>query len=61
MTETPKRSRLRAVIILCTLALAACDKPPPPGYQGYVEGESVGNWVFEHGLKPSGAVAISSR
>jgi len=29
--------------------------------QGYVEGESVGNWVFEHGLKPSGPVAISSR
>ena len=29
--------------------------------QGYVLGESVGNWVFEHGLKPSGTVAISSR
>ncbi len=29
--------------------------------QGYVEGESVGNWVFDHGLRPSNAVAMSSR
>lgn len=29
--------------------------------QGYAEGESVGNWVFEHGLKTSSAVAMSSR
>jgi len=29
--------------------------------QGYVLGQSVGTWVFEHGLKPSTAVAISAR
>jgi hypothetical protein len=29
--------------------------------QGYAQGEAVGTWVFEHGLKPSGSVAMSSR
>jgi hypothetical protein len=29
--------------------------------QGYVLGQSVGTWVFEHGLKPSAAVAVSKR
>jgi len=28
-------------ILTCALALAGCDKSPPPGYQGYVEGEFV--------------------
>ena len=32
---------LRGAIALCAIMLAGCDKSPPPGYQGYVEGEFV--------------------
>jgi HlyD family secretion protein len=41
MIGSPRRSRCRAAVILCALALAGCDRSPPPGYQGYVEGEFV--------------------
>ena len=41
MIGSPRRLRHHAAILLCALALAGCDKSPPPGYQGYVEGEFV--------------------
>jgi len=41
MNVSPKGSRIRGAIVLSAIALAGCDKPPPPGYQGYVEGEFV--------------------
>jgi HlyD family secretion protein len=41
MKASPMSWRLGAVIPLCALALVACDRAPPAGYQGYVEGEFV--------------------
>src|SRR5580765_258237 len=41
MNALSKTSRIRGAIALCAIVLAGCGKSPPPGYQGYVEGEFV--------------------
>jgi HlyD family secretion protein len=41
MNARPNSLPLSAAILVCAAALAACSKSPPPGYQGYVEGEFV--------------------
>ncbi len=41
MNALSETSRVRGAIALCAIVLAGCGKSPPPGYQGYVEGEFV--------------------
>jgi len=41
MNASANAWRLCVAILVCAATLAGCDKSPPPGYQGYVEGEFV--------------------